>query len=283
MAVLDIRQRSGYLFLAVIFGHILLISAQVNSRTGVPVLEAVTFGIFAEVQRGVSSVVGSVRRVWNGYVGLRGLKYENDSLKQQLADAQVALQAQRALADRSRGLEKLLELRDRSDLRMTAAEIIAGAASPDFRTLTIDKGTRDGLRPDMSVIAPAGVVGRIVVPSARAAKVQLLLDRNAAAGAIIERSRAQGVVVGSGEDRLRMENVSEASDIVVGDIVVTSGIEGIYPKGFIIGRVDTVEKNGPSYRSITVKPAVDFSTLEEVLVVLTPTPAHEAAADGGRE
>ena len=285
MAVLDIRQRSGYLFLAVIFGHILLISAQVNSRTGVPVLEAVTFGIFAEVQRGMSSGIMGVRRVWNGYVGLRGLKSENDILKRQLADAQVALQAQRALADRSRGLEQLLEMRDRSDLRMAAAEIIGAAATPDFRTLTIDKGTRDGLRPDMAVIAPAGVVGRIVMPSARAAKVQLLIDRNAAAGAIIERSRAQGVVVGSGEDRLRMENVSEASDIVVGDVVVTSGIEGIYPKGFIIGRVDTVEKNGPSYRNITVKPAVDFASLEEVLVVVTPTPAREAPgeAGGGRE
>jgi rod shape-determining protein MreC len=283
MAVLDIRQRAGYLFLAVIFGHILLISAQVNSRTGVPVLEAVTFGIFAEVQRGVSSGITGVQRIWNGYIGLRGLKSENDNLKRQLADAQVALQAQRALADRSRGLEKLLEMRDRSDLRMTAAEIIGAAATPDFLTLTIDKGTRDGLRPDMSVIAPGGVVGRIVMPSARAAKVQLLLDRNAAAGAIIERSRAQGVVVGTGEDRLLMENVSEASDIVVGDIVVTSGIEGIYPKGFIIGRVDTVEKNGPAYRSITVKPAVDFSTLEEVLVVLTPTPSHDGPAEEGRE
>ena len=174
-------------------------------------------------------------------------------------------------------------MRDRSDLRMTAAEIIGAAATPDFLTLTVDKGTRDGLRPDMSVIAPGGVVGRIVMPSARAAKVQLLLDRNAAAGAIIERSRAQGVVVGTGEDRLRMENVSEASDIVIGDIVVTSGIEGIYPKGFIIGRVDTVEKNGPAYRSITVKPAVDFSTLEEVLVVLTPTPSHDGPAEEGRE
>ena len=285
MALLDIRLRSGYLFLGVLVAHVLLISAQVNSRTGVPVLEAVTFGIFAEVQRGVSSGIMGVRRVWNGYVGLRGLKSENDSLKRQLADAQVALQAQRALADRSRGLEQLLEMRDRSDLRMAAAEIIGAAATPDFRTLTIDKGTRDGLRPDMAVIAPAGVVGRIVMPSARAAKVQLLIDRNAAAGAIIERSRAQGVVVGSGEDRLRMENVSEASDIVVGDIVVTSGIEGIYPKGFIIGRVDTVEKNGPSYRTITVKPAVDFASLEEVLVVVTPTPAREAPgeAGGGRE
>jgi rod shape-determining protein MreC len=282
VAVLDLRQRSGYLFLAVIFGHILLISAQVNSRSGVPVLEAVTFGIFAEVQRGVSSVFTGARRVWSGYVELRHVKAENDELKRELADAQIAIQQQRALADRSRGLEQLLELRDHSDLRLAAAEIIGASATPDFRTLTIDKGTRDGLRPDMAIIAPGGIVGRVVVPSARAAKVQLLIDRNAAAGALIERSRAQGVVTGAGDERLRMDYVSEASDIVVGDVVVASGIDGIYPKGFVIGRVETVEKNGPAYRRILVRPAVDFSSLEEVLVVITPTPARNAA-DGERE
>jgi rod shape-determining protein MreC len=275
--VLDIRQRSGYLFLAVILGHVLLISAQVNSRSGVPVLEAVTFGIFSEVQRGVSSGVNSVRHFWGGYVGLRQTQIENEELKRQLAEAQVALQAQRALADRARGLEKLLELKDRISLQTTAAEIIGAAATPDFRTVTIDKGTRDGLRQDMAIISPAGVVGRVVVPSARSAKVQLLIDRNAAAGALIERSRAQGVVVGAGDERLRLEYVSEAADIVTGDIVVTSGIDGIYPKGFVIGRVDSVEKSGPAYKRITVKPAVDFSSIEEVLVVTTPTPAHEAA------
>jgi rod shape-determining protein MreC len=275
MALLDIRQRSGYLFLAVILGHVLLISAQVNSRTGVPVLEQVTFGIFSEVQRGVSSSVGGVRQVWDNYVGLRHVKTENDNLKKQLADAQIALQSQRALADRARGLEKLLELRDRVTLQTTAAEIIGAGASLEFRTVTIDKGTRDGLRPDMAIISPAGVVGRVVIPSARSAKVQLLIDRNAAAGALIERSRAQGVVVGIGEDRLRLENVSEAADIVAGDVVVSSGIEGIYPKGFVIGTIEGVEKSGPAYKRITVKPAVDFASIEEVLVVITPAPAQD--------
>ena len=275
MAVLDIRQRSGYLFLAVIFGHILLISAQVSSRSGVPVLEAVTFGIFAEVQRAASSGVTGARRLWSGYVALRHVRQENDELKRELADAQITIQQQRALADRARGLEQLLEMRDHTDLHLTAAEIIGASATPDFRTLTIDRGSRDGLRPDMAIIAPGGVVGRIVVPSARAAKVQLLVDRNAAAGALIERSRAQGVVIGTGEDRLRMDYVSEASDIAVGDVVVTSGIDGIYPKGFVIGRVETVEKNGPSYGRILVKPAVDFSSLEQVLVVTTPAAARD--------
>ena len=277
MTLLHLRQRSGYLFLGVLLGHILLISAQVNSRTGVPVLEAVTFGIFSEVQRGLSAGVSGALRVWSGYVGLRNLKSENETLKRQLAAAEVAGQEQRAQVDRVRGLQQLLELRDRSNLQTTAAEIIGAAATPDFRTVTIDKGTRDGLRPDMSVIAPAGVVGRIVVPSARAAKVQLLIDRNAAAGAIVERSRAQGVIVGRGDERLRMEYVSEVFDVVAGDLVVTSGIDGIYPKGFAIGRVETVEKSGSAYKRITVKPAVDFSSLENVLVVLTPTAAREAS------
>jgi len=276
MALLDIRQRSGYLFLAVVLGQIILISAQVNSRTGVPVLEQVTFGVFAEIQRATWNAVSGVRHTWGGYVGLRGLKAENEGLKRDLAAAQIQLQAQRALADRRRGLEEMLGLRDRSNLQTTAAEIIADSATPDFRTLTIDKGSQEGLRTDMAVIAPAGVVGRIVVPSAHAAKVQLLIDRNAAAGALIERSRAQGVVVGGGDYRLQMQYVSEVADVVVGDHVVTSGIDGIFPKGFVIGEVESVEKTGPLYKKIVVRPAVDFRSLEAVLVVLAP-------ASGGTE
>jgi rod shape-determining protein MreC len=274
--ILDIRQHAGYLFLAVTLGHVILISAQVNSRSGVPVLEAVTFGMFAEVQRTGWTGVSGVRSVWNRYGSLRNVERENAALKQQLEAVQIQLQERRALADRARGLQQLLDLRDRSNLKTVAAEIIASSASPDFRTLTIDKGTNHDLRTDMAVIAADGVVGRIVVPSGRAAKVQLLIDRNAAAGAIVERSRAQGVVKGSGDNRLQLDFVSEAADVAVGDLVVTSGIEGIFPKGFTIGEVDAVERAGPAYKRISVKPAVDFSSLEHVLVVLTPTPAREA-------
>jgi rod shape-determining protein MreC len=282
VALLDIRQRSGLLFLAVTLGQILLISAQVNTKSGVPVIERVTFGVFSEVQRGLSGGFSGIRNVWTGYIGLRHLKVENDALKRDLASAQVAVQEQRALADRTRGLERLLDLREQLQLKTVAAEIIGAAATPDFRTLTIDRGTRDGIRADMSVIAPAGVVGRLVVPSLRSAKVQLLIDRNAAAGAIIERTRAQGVVVGSGDDRLRLDYVSEVFDVVAGDVVMTSGIDGIYPKGFVIGRIESVERTGGSYKRILIKPAVDFSALEEVLVVVTPTPAR-AASEGPSE
>jgi rod shape-determining protein MreC len=87
------------------------------------------------------------------------------------------------------------------------------------------------------------------------------------------------VVVGGGDERLRLEYVSEIADVVVGDLVVTSGINGIFPKGFAIGRVEAIDRTGGAYRRITVRPAVDFSSLEEVLVVVTPTPAHEAAKE----
>jgi rod shape-determining protein MreC len=281
MAVVEIRQRAGYLFVAVIVGHIILISAQVNAKSGVPVLEQVTFGAFAEVQRAASAFVGGVRHTWTSYVTLRGVKAENDSLKRELADVQVELQQQRAVADRSRSLERLLELRNRLSLDTAAADIIAASATPDFRTVTIDKGSLQGLKADMGVIAPAGVVGRVVTPTARASKVQLLIDRNAAAGVLIERSRAQGVALGSGDERLRLEYVAETGDVVVGDVVVTSGIDGIFPKGLVVGRVESVDKNG-AYRQITVRPAVDFSSLEEVLVILTPTAAKEMVQETKR-
>ena len=279
MAILDLRLRAGHLFLAVVVGHVVLISTQVTAKSGVPILETVTFGAFAEVQRATSAVLNSVRGAWRGYVALRSVRAQNEALGRDLASARLEIQQQHALADRARGLESILQLANSVPLQTTAAQIIGAAASPDFRTVTIDKGAIHGLRTDMAVLAPNGVVGRIAVSGPRASRVQLLVDRNAAAGALVERSRAQGVVVGAGDDRMRLDYVSEVSDVAVGDIVVTSGIDGIYPKGFVIGRVDTVEKNGVAYRTIGIRPAVAFSTLENVLVVMTPTPAQQAGVE----
>lgn len=279
MTLLDVRLRAGYLFLAVVVGHIVLISAQVNAKSGVPILEMVTFGAFAEVQRATSAVLDGIRGGWSGYVDLRHVRAENGALRQELATMQVELQRQRALAERTRGLEALLQLGGSTELQTAAAQIIGAAASPDFRTVTIDKGSSLGIRTDMAVIAPSGVVGRVVVAGPRASRVQLLVDRNAAASALVERSRAQGVVVGGEADRLLLEYVSEVSDVAVGDTVVTSGIDGIYPKGFVIGQVESVEKNGVAYRTIVVRPAVDFSSIEDVLVVLTPTAAEQAGPE----
>ena len=258
MAVVDIRRRTGYLFLAVIVGHVILISTQVTTKRGVPMLGAAVFGIFSEVQRGANTVATSVRSGWQDYFALRQVRSENEQLKQQLGELRVRLQEERGLAQQTQSLQKLLDLKTSTTLSTTAASVIAGGASPEFRTITIDRGTGDGLRADMAVLAPAGVVGRIIQPSARASKVQLLIDRSAAAGAIIE---------------LRMDYVAGSADVKAGDVVVTSGIDGIYPKGFVIGQIQSVRRGAGEFSAIVIRPAVDFTSLEAVLIVLTPPPA----------
>ena len=157
-----------------------------------------------------------------------------------------------------------------------AAEIIAGPSTLEFRDMTIGKGSADGVEGDMAVISPAGVVGRVALASPRAARVQMLIDRSAAAGAMIERTRVQGLIRGDG-NMLRMEYVSGTADVKQGDLVVTSGIDKIYPKGFVIGTVESIERGRGLFHEIMVRPSVDFSRLEEVLVVTTPPPAITAA------
>jgi rod shape-determining protein MreC len=283
--MLDIRQRTGYLFLAVMVGHVILISAQVQTREGGRVLEMVTFSLFAEVQRGGAALIDGWRGVWSGYVWLRGLRAENEALKQRVSELQVRLQEERALAQRSQRLQALLDLRSRVTMPTLAAEVIAGDATPGIPGVWINKGERDGVRADMAVIAPSGVVGRVFGPLApHAARVQLVIGPNAGAGAMIERSRAGGVIVGrDGDPPLLMEYVSNLGDVRPGDLVVTAGTDGIYPKGFAIGRVETAERGAGLYRTITVRPVVDFSNIEEVLVVLTPpaTPERGSGRDAG--
>jgi rod shape-determining protein MreC len=279
MPVTDFRQRTAVLFIAVVLGHIILISAQVNSRAGVPLLEVVTFGAFAEVQRGAAGLTGSIRDAWSGYGNLRGVRAENDELKRQLGELQVQFQQERARAERARQLERLLGFQQDLPVETIPASVIGASASLDFRGVTIDRGSSTGVTANMAVIAPTGLVGRIVTPTAHASKVQLLIDRYAAAGALVERTRAQGIVIGSSQDVLQMNFVAATADVKVGDAIVTSGVDGIYPKGFAIGKVEHVDNGNGIYKAIRVRPSVEFNKLEEVLVVKAPA----AYAGKGRD
>jgi rod shape-determining protein MreC len=283
------RSRSGLLLVTVVVGHVILISSQVHSGAGVPVLEAVTFAAFSRVQQGSANVIRGVRDVWFNYADLRNARTENEALRSRVSELEVRLQEQRTLAERSVRLQALLDLRESVGIPTVAADVIAGYANPGMLTITIDKGARDGVTENMAVIAPTGVVGRVIGPiAARAARVQLIIDTTAAAGAIVERTRAGGMVVGQeGDPPLRMELVSNLTDVQPGDLVVTSGADGIYPRGFTIGRVETSERGPQLYRTITVRPVTDFRALGEVLVVLLPPrsamPEDGDATPGGPE
>ena len=277
--MLDIRKRTGGIFFGAMLAQILLISAQVQTKSGVPALNAVTFEVFSRIEHGTASFVRGGQGFWGNYIGLRGVKAENDALKKRLGELEVQLQQERALASRSQRLQALMDLKSQAAMPTLAAEVIAGNPDPVMRTITIDRGSADGVQADMAVIAPGGVVGRVIGPVARhAARVQLLIDRNAAAGALIERTRSGGMVVGAeANPPLRMDLVSNLADVQQGDLVVASGVDGIFPKGYAIGKVEKVERGTGLYYTIAVRPSVDFSGLEEVLVVLIPPRA--AAAD----
>jgi rod shape-determining protein MreC len=283
--LIDLTRRTGVSLLVAVVCHIVLLSTQANTASGVPVFQTLTFGAFAEVQRAVSGTVAAASGMWNAYVGLQAVRAENESLRRELDAVRLRWQMDRAGAQRVRGLEALLGLRSSAGLATISARIIAGDATPYFRTVTIDRGRSDGVRRDSAVLSAAGVVGRIVgEPGSRASRVQLLIDRNAAAGAIIERTRVDGLVTGDVDDQLlQMAYVSNLEDVEVGDTVVTSGVDGIYPKGFVIGDVALVRRGPGLYRTIHVRPRIRFGDLDEVLVTLPESPPPVSLAAGGGE
>lgn len=269
MGAMKKRSRAAYLVLGVYVAHLALISSQVDSSPGTSVLHTVTFGVLAEMQRAVSSTVAAGRDLWSRYVFLRQVREENVELQERIARLEMSLQAQDALVQQAHSLERLLELHREVELITLSSRVIGVDATPWFRTVTVDRGLRHGVREDMAVIAPGGVVGRVVgAPGRRAAKVQLIVDRNAAAGALIERTRVPGVVVGSGDGTsLRMDYVSNLEDVRVGDVVVTSGADGIYPHGLTMGTVAAADRGPGLYKSISIEPAIEFQRMEHVLIV----------------
>lgn len=276
--MLEIRRRTGLLFLLVVLAQLVLISAQVTTPSGTSIFRAVVFAAVSEVQRASAFVIGTVGGTWSRYVFLVGVADDNERLRAQLSALGVELQQQRARALRANRLELLLDLREAIGLPTLAASVIAGDPSAYFRTVTINRGALDGVRRDMAVVSARGVVGRVIgTPAARASQVQLLIDRDAGAGALVERSRAGGVVVGDdGQSSLRLQYVSALSDVREGDVVVTSGLDGIYPQGFVIGVVDAASRGPSLYLDIRIRPSVEFASIEEVLVVTANPPAEPA-------
>ena len=279
--------RTFHLLLVLSLGHVLLISAQVQSQSGIPLLEAVAFRAFSGAQHGTSSIADAGRSFWSNYLGLRGAARENADLKRRLLELEGQVQEQRAQLSEIDALRHTLALQRSLNLPTMAARVIAGSPEPGAFFVTIDRGSADGLAPNMAVIAARGVVGRVVNrPAPHAAQVQLLIGRLAAVGARLERTGAGGIVSGGAAAGapLALEYVPNSADVRPGDRVVTSGQDRIYPPGLVIGTVQTAERGtgGETYARIAVTPAVDFSHIDLVLVVLEKPKGAELPADWGR-
>jgi rod shape-determining protein MreC len=276
--LIDIRRSTTFLFLLACLCNVLLISWQVQSKSGGPLLASVDFNAYAPVARGSSSLVNGAASLWGRYVALHGVVAENEQLRAEISRLQGELQQKDALAGQSRSLEAALQLQTSVAQRTRAARVIAGDPSPGSLTIMIDRGSADGLKPDLGVIASGGVVGRVMGELApHTARIQIITGRGAAVGALLERVAAEAIVVGGSDSQLlQMQFVNKSYDVKPGDRVITSGHDLVFPAGFAVGTVEKVDRSTSVHQVIVVRPAVSFSHLDIVLVLLDTPPGAGA-------
>lgn len=222
----------------------------------------------APVRKGLSASVQSVRDAWLRYVLLVGIEEDNKNLNKKINELKaILIQYQEGYLEAQR-LKKLLSFTDDYNYRFIHARVIGREQAALSKTVLIDKGTIHGLKAGMPVLVPPGLIGRLVDVSWHASKVLLLMDENSNIDALVQRTRVQGIISGAGSRGYILKYVSKTQDVREGDVVVSSGMGGIFPKGLLIGQVGHVDRLEASlFLKINVAPFVDFSKLEEVSVL----------------
>lgn len=221
------------------------------------------------VQGGYSSFTSGVRGTTSMYLKLIGIKKENLTLSKENAELRASLGALTELKLENERLSKLLDFKRSTSMKLLAAKVIARDLSPDHVSIRINRGTRQGLRKLQGVITVEGVVGYVLKADEDSSVVLVLTDRSAAIDAIVQRTRAQGLISGKNLSTCRVRYLERADDVAAGDLIVTSGLQGYFPKGFPIGKLSFVKKTdfGISQEA-ELTPIVNPSNLEEVFVVL---------------
>ena len=274
-------RRSRFLLVGLILAHLTAISHQVDGGSGVSLLQRALLGVLTPLQRLVGGTAFTASELWRGWAFHRETYAENRALRERVRTLETELQQRAHRAQEAVRLRELLSLQQAVPLDTVAAQVVGRDGVPWFRSLTLDKGEADGVQLDAAVISATGVVGRVYAVGPHAARVHVLLDRDSGAAALVERSRVSGVVSGQvraaeqGAEDLALKYVSERSDVVVGDVVVTSGLDRIYPKGLVIGRVRFVGDVTGLFREVRVEPSARFDRLEEVLVLKGQAPVLE--------
>ncbi len=265
-----------WIWVLLIFFLFFLISLNREKSGNWNPIEKVVVEITAPFQKLVYNTINATRNTWLKYFGLINARKENVRLKEQIISLKTENYRNQELLATYRRLLRLLQFTERSDHAVLAAQVIGRDPSGLFQSVIINRGKDSGLSVNMPVVNEDGVVGRIVSVSDNYSKVLLLIDQNSAVDCIIQRSRDNGIVKGLSSTTCVIDYVLKTSDIEVGDIIVTSGIGGIFPKGIPLGRVTEI-KDPPDefFMEVKIEPFVDFARLEEVLIILMEDPLAE--------
>jgi len=256
---------------------LILISLRVKQRKEIDFFDALLMEICAPFQKASTFVTKTVQGVVEDYLFLFHVRKENVMLKQKMADLQRESHQLREMALANQRLQKLLQFREKIASPVVAAEVIGQDPSSWFKSVTIDKGEKDGIRKGMAVISAEGVVGQILKTASNYSTVLLITDYNSAIDSIIQRTRAKAIVEGKGENRCQLKYLLRTEEVGVGDTVVTSGLSGNFPKGLMVGEVRKVDKKGHGvFQYAELAPRVDLTKLEEVLIITqSPQPLKD--------
>ncbi|HME12445.1 MAG TPA: rod shape-determining protein MreC [Candidatus Acidoferrum sp.] len=266
------RHKSIFLLGGMVLLQILLLAAQIKRDAQGRLIRVWTVGAISPFERAGSYGIGSVRGTWGHYFALQNtsreneeLKHENDVLKLQVTQ----LQSRVSEAER---LEHLLNFREaHQEAPMMGARVIGTSADTATRAVYIDRGERDGVQRNMAVITPNGIVGKVIETFSNTAQVLLITDKEGGAGAMLAESRNQGVVGGTGEPLLEMKYIANDDKVDVGEQVVTSGMDRIFPPDLPVGTVAEVKAGNP-FKVIRLRPAAKLEQLEEVIILTTLHP-----------
>jgi rod shape-determining protein MreC len=231
--------------------------------------ERTVMTIFSPVPKLVNWIGGTTSDMYHGYLDMRRSVAENASLRNKVAALTTENLKLRQSEGDLRRLRSLLGYSEQFTLQTSLAQVLMLDTSTRFKSIIIDRGSSGGLEVNDVIVNANGLIGRVVLTTKDMAKVQIITDSNSAVGALIERTRRQGVVRGDGGSGAQMDDVPSLADVQPGDTVLTAGIDGIYPKGIPIGTIVHAEKGQDLFKTIFVRPAVDFGLIEEVIVIHT--------------
>jgi rod shape-determining protein MreC len=230
-------------------------------------------GVSAPLQRGLVACIDGVTGAWERYVSLRRVERENFAMREEIQTLRQAVSGMQEARVENQRLRRLLNYPETEAGPLVVARVVGINPDPNRLTVRINRGEVDGVARNMPVVTPDGVVGQVVRVTDGSADVLLLADPNSRVGVRVQRTRARAGAAGTGDERLlRLDYLAHAEDLEEGDPVVTSGTDGIYPPGLMVGHVTQVQRQGAGmFLGAMLLPSVDFSRLEEVLVLAPPT------------
>jgi rod shape-determining protein MreC len=259
--------RAVFVLIPLLIMHLVLLSLQITDPAGVLLIRKIVLTAQSPLIDTSSQISDAIRSVWANYIELHGAREENRQLQGTIRQLSLQQKQMEEMREENNRLRQLLSVTELSPVATLGARVVA--RTPDFLSniLYINRGQKDGIRVNAPVMSGSGIVGRVVLLSSQDAQVQLITNPDASVGVMLERTRQPGVLRGSGNSLLEMNYISNTEQVEQGDWVVTSGLDGVYPKGLPVGRVVESRKGNSVFLVIKVEPSTDLIHLEEVSVL----------------